>query len=191
MKSKLLVSVNHFGRIPPLYQDGPILHPIWVDVKTAHTLVSCHYKTFEHNPVKLSEKVLLTLENVMKDNFPPFIPTVKPEEHDGGSPVEITKSVELPKPDRVKESSEVTTNAAIVSTEVSHDDTLENKDDAKSNKEEMVDSVVEDASKVEELKEASTAPMSLNERAAALGIDTTGMSRNKIRAAIKEKENKK
>lgn len=191
MKSKLLVSVNHFGRIPPLYQDGPILHPIWIDVKTAHTLVSCHYKAFEHNPAKLSEKVLLTLENVMKDNFPPFIPTVKPEEHDGGSPVEITKSVELPKPDRVKESSEVTTNAVAMTSEVSHDDTLENKGNAESNKEEMVDSVVEDTSKVEEVKEASTASMSLNERAAALGIDTTGMSRNKIRAAIKEKENKK
>lgn len=191
MKSKLLVSVNHFGRIPPLYQDGPILHPIWVDVKTAHTLVSCHYKAFEHNPAKLSEKVLLTLENVTKDNFPPFIPVVKPEQHDGGTEVQVTKSVELPKPDRVKETSEVATSVVTPTPEVSQEDTSENTQDVESNKEEAIDSVVEDTSKAEELRSTATAPMSLNERAAALGIDTTGMSRNKIRAAIKEKEAQK
>ena len=191
MKSKLLVSVNHFGRIPPLYQDGPILHPIWVDVKTAHTLVSRHYKAFEHNPAKLSEKVLLTLENVTKDNFPPFIPEAKQEQRDAGKPVEIVKSVELPKPDRVKETSEVATSVVTPAPEVSQEDTSENTQDVESNKEEAIDSVVEDTSKAEELRSTATAPMSLNERAAALGIDTTGMSRNKIRAAIKEKEAQK
>ena len=187
MKSKLLVSVNHFGRIPPLYQDGPILHPIWVDVKTAHTLVSCHYKAFEHNPAKLSEKVLLTLENVTKDNFPPFIPEAKQEQRDAGKPVEIVKSVELPKPDRVKEVSDVVTPASVPVPEVSQEDISENESNTKAENNNNADSLVEHKS-----EEEKPAPqMSLNERAAALGIDTTGMSRNKIRAAIREKENQK
>ena len=187
MKSKLLVSVNHFGRIPPLYQDGPILHPIWVDVKTAHTLVSCHYKAFEHNPAKLSEKVLLTLENVTKDNFPPFIPEAKQEQRDAGKPVEIVKSVELPKPDRVKEVSDVVTPASVPVPEVSQEDISENESNTKAENNNNSDSLVEHKS-----EEEKPAPqMSLNERAAALGIDTTGMSRNKIRAAIREKENQK
>lgn len=187
MKSKLLVSVNHFGRIPPLYQDGPILHPIWVDVKTAHTLVSCHYKAFEHNPAKLSEKVLLTLENVTKDNFPPFIPEAKQEQRDAGKPVEIVKSVELPKPDRVKEVSDVVTPAPVPVPEVSQEDISENQSNTKAENNNNADSLVEHKS-----EEEKPAPqMSLNERAAALGIDTTGMSRNKIRAAIREKENQK
>ena len=187
MKSKLLVSVNHFGRIPPLYQDGPILHPIWVDVKTAHTLVSCHYKAFEHNPAKLSEKVLLTLENVTKDNFPPFIPEAKQEQRDAGKPVEIVKSVELPKPDRVKEVSDVVTPASVPVPEVSQEDNSENESNTKAENNNNADSLVEHKS-----EEEKPAPqMSLNERAAALGIDTTGMSRNKIRAAIREKENQK
>lgn len=187
MKSKLLVSVNHFGRIPPLYQDGPILHPIWVDVKTAHTLVSCHYKAFEHNPAKLSEKVLLTLENVTKDNFPPFIPEAKQEQRDAGKPVEIVKSVELPKPDRVKEVSDVVTPASVPVPEVSQEDISENESNTKAENNNNADSLVEHKS-----EEEKPAPqMSLNERAAVLGIDTTGMSRNKIRAAIREKENQK
>ena len=102
MKSKLLVSVNHFGRIPPLYQDGPIIHPIWVDIRTAGTLVSCHYKTFENNPNKPSEKVLLTFDNLTTDNFPPFIPEIKQSYVDGGVSVPIVNSLELPKPDRIK-----------------------------------------------------------------------------------------
>lgn len=187
MKSKLLVSVNHFGRIPPLYQDGPILHPIWVDVKTAHTLVSCHYKAFEHNPAKLSEKVLLTLENVTKDNFPPFIPEAKQEQRDAGKPVEIVKSVELPKPDRVREVSDVVTPASVPVPEVSQEDISENESNTEAENNNNADSVVEHKS-----EEEKPAPqMSLNERAAALGIDTTGMSRNKIRAAIREKEAQK
>ena len=191
MKSKLLVSVNHFGRIPPLYQDGPILHPIWVDVKTAHTLVSCHYKAFEHNPAKLSEKVLLTLENVTKDNFPPFIPVVKPEQHDGGTEVQVTKSVELPKPDRVKETSEVVTSVVTPSPEVSQEDISENESNTKAENNNNADSLVEHKTEEENKEEKPAPQMSLNERAAALGIDTTGMSRNKIRAAIREKENQK
>ena len=187
MKSKLLVSVNHFGRIPPLYQDGPILHPIWVDVKTAHTLVSCHYKAFEHNPAKLSEKVLLTLENITKDNFPPFIPEAKQEQRDAGKPVEIVKSVELPKPDRVREVSDVVTPASVPVPEVSQEDISENESNTEAENNNNADSVVEHKS-----EEEKPAPqMSLNERAAALGIDTTGMSRNKIRAAIREKEAQK
>ena len=189
MKSKLLVSVNHFGRIPPLYQDGPILHPIWVDVKTAHTLVSCHYKAFEHNPAKLSEKVLLTLENVTKDNFPPFIPEAKQEQRDAGKPVEIVKSVELPKPDRVKEVSDVVTPASVP--EVSSVATSEKEENLESNIDSTIDSTVEHVSSEETENEKTAPQMSLNERAAALGIDTTGMSRNKIRAAIREKENQK
>lgn len=169
MKTKLLITINHLGRIPPVYQDGPIIHPIWIDVKTAYTLISCHYKVYEHNPKNLSDKVLLTLENVTKDNFPPYIP-VTHEKHDAGTPIEITNSVELPEPDRIKEISEIETPA-----------TEHTKEEEKIHEE------------VNEEKSATHtfSSMSLNERAASLGIDTTGMSRNKIRAAIKEKESQK
>lgn len=198
MKKKLLVTVNHFGRIPPLYQDGPVLHPIWVDVHTAHTLVTCHYKVFEHNPNKLSEKIQLTLENVSKDNFPPFIPVVNPDihknQHDAGTPVEITKSVELPKPDRVKETSEVVQTLEKQDSEVSSTESSEKEISQESEITSVSDSVVEQEVSTESVNtenEKPAAQMSLTERAEALGIDTTGLSRNKIRAAIREKEAQK
>lgn len=191
MKSKLLVSVNHFGRIPPLYQDGPIIHPIWVDIRTAGTLVSCHYKTFEHNPHKPSEKVLLTFDNLTTDNFPPFIPEIKQSYVDGGVNVSIVNSLELPKPDRIKESSEVETNVTSnISSEESNTSDSNSKTSLENDGEEHVDDTVEQTSDIKEDVKL-TSQMSLTERAESLGIDTTGMSRNKIRAAIREKENKK
>ena len=70
MKSNLLISVNHIGRIPPLYQDGPVVNPIRVDIKTAHAIVCSLFPAYEHNPANPSEKVKLTLQNLFEDNFP-------------------------------------------------------------------------------------------------------------------------
>ena len=167
MKSNLLISVNHIGRIPPLYQDGPVVNPIRVDIKTAHAIVCSLFPAYEHNPANPSEKVKLTLQNLFEDNFPPFIPEVKTETPPKGKDVEIVSSKELPAPDRVKEESVVETKTV----------------------EDSVDEINTTETSTEE--DTPVKPLTLNEKAIALGINPEGMSRNKLKAAIKEAEAKK
>ena len=195
MKKNLLVTVNHIGRIPPLYQDGPIINPIRVDLKTASVLVSNHYKVFEHNPRKIEEKVALTHENLTKENFPPYIPQVKHESPSAGKPVPTLTSVNLPKPDKKPVSSAVETSAKVEAPkveevkpapEVSNKSTSEVEEEKSTDKNEVIEEVVD--TPVEEKTEEEKPQKTLTERAAELGIDTTGLSRNKIRAAIREKE---
>ena len=178
LKSNLLISVNHIGRIPPLYQDGPVVNPIRVDIKTAHAIVCSLFPAYEHNPANPSEKVKLTLQNLFEDNFPPFIPEVKTETPPKGKDVEIVSSKELPAPDRVKE-------VSVVETKV--DDTISSV--TEDTVEDSVDEV--DTTETPAEEETPVKPLTLNEKAIALGINPEGMSRNKLKAAIKEAEAKK
>ena len=70
--------------------------------------------------------------------------------------------------------------------EVSNTSNSEVEEEKSTDKNEVTEEVVD--TPVEEKTEEEKPQKTLTERAAELGIDTTGLSRNKIRAAIREKE---
>lgn len=165
MKKTLLVTVHHMGRIPPLYQDGPILNPIRIDINTAHTLVSCHYKVFEHNPDNISEKVQLNIQNLFSDLF----------EHK-----EEEKKSNETKKDEVKKDNKPIFDPGEEVIELES----KNIDVSIPEKEDENVTSVEVANDTNE--ESNNQTMSIYEKAASLGINTEGMSKNRIKAAIRE-----
>lgn len=170
-KTKCLITVSYMGRIPTLYQDGPIVNPIWVGVQQASFLIGCGYKVYEHNPKNTSEKILLTNKNLYEENFPAFIPKVKAPVEGASSVTEIKAPI-LPTPDRTPAKSAVVDQIPV--TEVPDTNASEKKESDQSVKKE---------DKVNMQK-------SLKEQAIELGIDPEGMTRNKLRAAIAEAKSK-
>ncbi len=156
MKSSMLITVSNFGRIPQLHQNGPIITPLKVGVDTVVDLVRRQYTVYEHNKYNPEKKVLLTVHNLMNDNFPIVEKQPAPAE------VQITPTVQVEE-----------IPSADLSTPV--EEPVE------------VSPVVEEPV-AEKASEKAETQASLRDKAASLGIDTTGMSKNKIRAAIRDAE---
>ena len=75
---KKLVTISGTGAIPELgYITAPIINPTKIDVEILRKMVTRGAKVYEVNPKKPDEKILLTVKNVMTDNFvePVKVPT--------------------------------------------------------------------------------------------------------------------
>jgi len=69
MKAKYIV-VNSFGELPMLGGiSGPITTPFEADIKAIIAMVNGGKKVYEVNKANPSQRVLLTRENILKDNF--------------------------------------------------------------------------------------------------------------------------
>lgn len=80
-----LITVESYGSIKELGGiAGPIINPTLQPVSIVEKMVAAKRRVYEVNPANLSEKVLLTLHNVHRDNFktavtPAVTSVAKPE----------------------------------------------------------------------------------------------------------------
>lgn len=66
-----LVVIDTVGPIDELGGiSGPVVNPCTVTVSTIIRMITSHRKVYEVSPSDTSKRVLLTLQNVNKENFP-------------------------------------------------------------------------------------------------------------------------
>jgi hypothetical protein len=79
--SKKLCKVMTNGPIPELgYITGPVAYPCRIDLRKVVNMVQHGHKVYEVNPKNHNEQVLLTIQNVNKNNFPDPEKYVLPQE---------------------------------------------------------------------------------------------------------------
>lgn len=67
--NKKYVTIGVVGLIPEIRVNGPLKTPHYIDIEMVKAMVLHGRRVYEHNPAKPSERVLLTIENMDKDNF--------------------------------------------------------------------------------------------------------------------------
>lgn len=67
--NKKYVTIGVVGMIPEIRVNGPLKTPHYIDLEMVKAMVLHGRRVYEHNPAKPSERVLLTIENMDKDNF--------------------------------------------------------------------------------------------------------------------------
>lgn len=67
--NKKYVTIGVVGMIPEIRVNGPLKTPHYIDLEMIKAMVLHGRRVYEHNPAKPSERVLLTIENMGKDNF--------------------------------------------------------------------------------------------------------------------------
>lgn len=67
--NKKYVTIGVVGMIPEIRVNGPLKTPHYIDLEMVKAMVLHGRRVYEHNPAKPSERVLLTIENMGKDNF--------------------------------------------------------------------------------------------------------------------------
>lgn len=67
--NKKYVTIGVVGLIPEIRVNGPIKTPHYIDIEMLKAMVIHGRRVYEHNPAKPSERILLTIENMDKDNF--------------------------------------------------------------------------------------------------------------------------
>ena len=67
--NKKYVTIGVVGMIPEIRVNGPLKTPHYINIEMVKAMVLHGRRVYEHNPAKPSERVLLTIENMDKDNF--------------------------------------------------------------------------------------------------------------------------
>ena len=67
--NKKYVTIGVVGMIPEIRVNGPLKTPHYINLEMVKAMVLHGRRVYEHNPAKPSERVLLTIENMDKDNF--------------------------------------------------------------------------------------------------------------------------
>ena len=67
--NKKYVTIGVVGMITEIRVNGPLKTPHYIDIEMVKAMVLHGRRVYEHNPAKPSERVLLTIENMDKDNF--------------------------------------------------------------------------------------------------------------------------
>lgn len=67
--NKKYVTIGVVGMIPEIRVNGPLKTPHYIDLEMVKAMVIHGRRVYEHNPAKPSERILLTIENMDKDNF--------------------------------------------------------------------------------------------------------------------------
>ena len=67
--NKKYVTIGVVGLIPEIRVNGPLKTPHYIDIEMVKAMVIHGRRVYEHNPAKPSERILLTIENMDKDNF--------------------------------------------------------------------------------------------------------------------------
>ena len=75
--NKKYVTIGVVGMIPEIRVNGPLKTPHYIDIEMVKAMVLHGRRVYEHNPAKPSERVLLTIENMDKDNFGKYGEDVK------------------------------------------------------------------------------------------------------------------
>ena len=79
---------------------GPVILPEYVEISKVTALVCNRKKVYEVNPNNHSEKILLTIQNVNRDNFPPA--PIKVKANVGPAPIPSQTMARTPEDVSVK-----------------------------------------------------------------------------------------
>lgn len=91
-EKKKLCLVKTNGRLPELGNiAGPILSPCKINLRTVINMVQNGKVVYEVNPKNHSQQVLLTIQNVQKNNFPEQEKVVMPEIKEEVKPAVVEK----------------------------------------------------------------------------------------------------
>lgn len=91
-EKKKLCLVKTNGRLPELGNiAGPILSPCKINLRTVINMVQNGKVVYEVNPKNHSQQVLLTIQNVQKNNFPDQEKVVMPEVKEVEKPAVVEK----------------------------------------------------------------------------------------------------
>lgn len=97
MNDKKLVTVMSAGSIRELGGiGGPIMNPCRISIDKVKRMVLAGRKVYEHNPANTDEKVLLTEDNVLANNFSSNSTPVAPTPTPSAAPAPAEAPVEIP-----------------------------------------------------------------------------------------------